>query len=92
VLAIALPYLANSAGWIFTEMGRQPWVVQGLLLTKNAVSPSTTVAEVLLSLIGFVVLYAILGAAMTRLFLRFIKEGPEPARAENVNAELLAGY
>jgi cytochrome d ubiquinol oxidase subunit I len=88
--AIALPYLANSAGWIFTEMGRQPWVVQGLLLTKNAVSPSTTVAEVLLSLIGFVVLYAILGAAMTRLFLRFIKEGPKPAAAvPNASPELL---
>jgi cytochrome bd-type quinol oxidase subunit 1 len=45
------------------------------------VSPSTTVAEVLLSLIGFVALYAILGAAMTRLFLRFIKEGPKRAPA-----------
>jgi cytochrome d ubiquinol oxidase subunit I len=87
--AIALPYVANSAGWIFTEMGRQPWVVQGLLLTKNAVSPSTTVAEVLVSLIGFVALYAILGAAMTRLFLRFIKEGPRPVQHENVTPEPL---
>ena len=38
--AIALPLLANSAGWIFTELGRQPWVVQGLLMTQNAVSPT----------------------------------------------------
>jgi cytochrome d ubiquinol oxidase subunit I len=90
--AIALPYVANSAGWIFTEMGRQPWVVQGLLLTKNAVSPSTTVAEVLLSLIGFVVLYAILGAAMTRLFVRFIKDGPKPAVTETAKPDLALAY
>jgi cytochrome d ubiquinol oxidase subunit I len=76
--AIALPYIANSAGWIFTEMGRQPWVVQGLLLTKDAVSPGTSVGEVLSSLVGFSVLYAALGLAMTKIFVRFIKAGPPP--------------
>src|SRR5262249_13272666 len=75
--AIALPYIANSCGWIFTEMGRQPWVVQGLLLTKDAVSPGTTSGEIATSLTGFVVLYAVLGVAMTWLFVRFAKEGPK---------------
>jgi cytochrome d ubiquinol oxidase subunit I len=96
VVAIALPYLANSAGWIFTEMGRQPWVVQGLLLTRDAVSPGTTVSEVLLSLIGFAVIYAILGAVMTCLFVRFIKAGPKPPHdaddAGDVDSDLLFAY
>jgi cytochrome d ubiquinol oxidase subunit I len=96
--AVALPYLANSAGWIFTEMGRQPWVVQGLLLTRDAVSPGTTVSEVLLSLIGFAVLYGILGTVMTWLFVRFIKAGPKPPHdsdaddAGDVDSDLLFAY
>ena len=50
---IALPLLANATGWIFTEMGRQPWVVQGLLLTRNAVSPTVSAWQVGLTLVGF---------------------------------------
>ena len=53
VWAIALPFVANLAGWIFTEMGRQPWVVQGLLLTKDAVSPTVGPWSVGLTLAGF---------------------------------------
>lgn len=52
-VAVALPLmplLANSAGWIFTEMGRQPWAVFGLMTTENAVSPGVSVAEVATSL------------------------------------------
>jgi cytochrome d ubiquinol oxidase subunit I len=50
--------------------------VQGLLLTRNAVSPGTTAAEVMTSLIGFAVLYAILGFVMVKLFLRLARKGP----------------
>src|SRR5262249_7190521 len=89
--AIVLPYVANSAGWVFTEMGRQPWAVQGLLLTKDAVSPGTSVAEVAGSLAGFSFLYAVLGAAMTMLFLRFIKAGPA-AGHEGEDPDLLFTY
>jgi cytochrome d ubiquinol oxidase subunit I len=76
IAAIVLPYIANSAGWIFTEMGRQPWSVQGLLLTKNAVSPGTTSSEVLTSLIGFAVMYAVLGLVMAKLFVGLARKGP----------------
>jgi len=60
---IGLPYLANSAGWIFTEVGRQPWVVFGVMQTKDAVSPSVSTGEVLFSLIVFTLIYGILMVA-----------------------------
>jgi cytochrome d ubiquinol oxidase subunit I len=88
--AIALPLLANASGWIFTEMGRQPWVVQGLLLTKNAVSPSVPAWEVATTLIGFTLLYTVLGVIDGWLMLRYAKEVPpatspdEPAETQNL--------
>ncbi|MGE3328892.1 MAG: cytochrome ubiquinol oxidase subunit I, partial [Acidimicrobiia bacterium] len=54
------PLLGNSFGWIFTEMGRQPWIVFGLMPTSAGVSPGTTLTEVLISLIGFTLVYGIL--------------------------------
>jgi cytochrome d ubiquinol oxidase subunit I len=76
VAAIVLPYVASSAGWVFTEMGRQPWAVQGLLLTKNGVSPGTSTAEVLISLIGFVIAYAAMAVAGGRVLLHLARKGP----------------
>ena len=70
IASIAFPYVANSAGWIFTEMGRQPWAVQGLLLTRDAVSPGTTAGEVTTSLTGFAVLYAM--ARLLFLYARLL--------------------
>ena len=57
IVAIAFPYLAATAGWILTEMGRQPWIVQDLLKTSNAVSPNISTATVATSLSVFVLLY-----------------------------------
>ncbi len=88
--AIALPLLANATGWIFTEMGRQPWVVQGLLLTKNAVSPSVPAWEVATTLIGFTLLYTVLGVIDGWLMFRYAKDVPpapspdEPAGTGNL--------
>ena len=83
VPAIALPFVANSAGWIFTEMGRQPWVVQGLLKTSDAVSPSVSTAEVAISMVGFTVVYGVLAAVAVRLLLRIVRNGsPPPAGSE----------
>jgi cytochrome bd ubiquinol oxidase subunit I len=84
--AIALPLLANATGWIFTEMGRQPWVVQGLLLTKNAVSPSVPAWEVATTLIGFTLLYTVLGVIDGWLMIRYAKEVP-PATSPDKPAE-----
>lgn len=71
---IALPFIANTSGWIITEMGRQPWVVFGLMKTEDAVSPSVTAGEMLFSLIAFNTLYAILGIISIYLYTRHIKK------------------
>jgi len=80
-LAVALPLLpvaANSFGWIFTEMGRQPWVVFGLMTTTNAVSPGVSGGEVLTSLITFTLLYGVLAVIEIGLMLHFIRRGADP--------------
>ena len=75
--AVALPFIANSAGWIFTEMGRQPWIVQGLLKTSDAVSPTVDSLSVWLSMLGFTVLYGVLAVVGLRLFARTVRKGPD---------------
>jgi len=79
VPALALPYLANGTGWLFTEMGRQPWIVFGLLNTAAAASPSVSSGEVLVSLIGFTVVYLALIAATIYLMLKHITHVPGDA-------------
>jgi cytochrome d ubiquinol oxidase subunit I len=82
---ITTPFLANAFGWIFTEMGRQPWVVapnpNGLpevrLLTRDAVSPSVSSAMVLTTLIGFTLVYAALLVVEVALLRRYVAAGPE---------------
>jgi cytochrome d ubiquinol oxidase subunit I len=85
-IAIAFPYLANSSGWILTEMGRQPWVVYGLLKTSDAVSPmlKTQPGMVLSSLVIFTLLYAVLMIADAYLLVKYAKAGPqaEPAAVD----------
>ncbi len=86
IWAVALPYLANSTGWLFTELARQPWIVFGLQKTADAVSPNVSVGMVLFSLIGFTVLYAALMVADLYLLIKFAKHESEvpggvPARA-----------
>jgi cytochrome bd ubiquinol oxidase subunit I len=75
-LALFLPYLANSTGWIFTEMARQPWVVYGLLKTADAFSPNLTPAMVLTSLLVFTVVYGALMVVDVSLLVKFAKAGP----------------
>ena len=78
VFAVAVPLVANLAGWLFTEMGRQPWIVQGLLLTKNAVSPTVGAWSVGLTLAGFTALYGILAAIEATLMIGAAQAGPDP--------------
>jgi cytochrome d ubiquinol oxidase subunit I len=82
VWAAALPFLMNTAGWLLTESGRQPWLVQGIMLTKNGVSASVSTAYVVTSLVIFVVLYAVLGIVDFLLMLKYSRQQLSPPRAE----------
>lgn len=69
--AVVAPFLMNTAGWMLTENGRQPWIVQGLMKTVNGVSPSVTSADIWISLVVFVVIYLLLGAADAFLMIHY---------------------
>lgn len=75
--AAALPFVASSAGWVFTEMGRQPWVVFGLLRTQDGISPTVSSAEVWISLVGFTLLYGILAVIAGKVFFNLAGKGPK---------------
>jgi len=76
ITAIALPYIAATAGWILTEMGRQPWIVQGLLLTSKANSPSVSTTWLAISLGVFITLYVALGVVDFVLMRRYARVDP----------------
>jgi len=80
ILAIPLPWLAATFGWILTEMGRQPWIVQDLLKTSDAVSPSVSTATIATSLTVFVLLYITLGVVDFVLMRRYARLDPPPVR------------
>jgi cytochrome d ubiquinol oxidase subunit I len=77
--AIALPYIANTSGWLLTELGRFPWVVYGLMKIEKAVSPTVSGVEVLITLLGFTLIYGALMVADIYLLSKFAKAGPEDA-------------
>ena len=82
---IALPLLSNSFGWMFTEMGRQPWLVFGVMTTKMGVSPGVSSWEVALSLATFTLLYGALAVVEVGLTLRYGRAGAEPAPSESLD-------
>jgi cytochrome d ubiquinol oxidase subunit I len=82
---LLLPYLANASGWILTEMGRQPWIVYGLLKVQDAVSPNLTPVDLLISLIGYTAVYGTLAVAMVKLMVKYAKAGPDAALHESVD-------
>jgi cytochrome d ubiquinol oxidase subunit I len=77
VVAVLGPQLANQLGWFSAEVGRQPWIVYGLLRTDAAVSRTVSAAEVLSSLVLFGLIYLLLGALFVYLLNAKIKHGPE---------------
>ena len=85
VATLFFPFIANSAGWIMSEIGRQPWIVNGLMKTAVAVSPNVTAGTVLFSLVAFSLVYTLLAIAMVKLFLKVIKEGPFVKQKEDIN-------
>jgi cytochrome bd ubiquinol oxidase subunit I len=73
--AIVLPYIANSTGWMLTELGRQPWIVQGLMRTEAGLSPNLTTTDLWISLIGFTLVYGTLAVADFYLLWKFGSTG-----------------
>jgi cytochrome d ubiquinol oxidase subunit I len=94
VPAAVLPILANWAGWIFTEVGRQPWVVFGLLRTSEARSPNVSTTELVVSLTAYLVIYTVLTAIGGRLFWKEVRNGPggEPTGEAQAQEELSLAY
>jgi cytochrome d ubiquinol oxidase subunit I len=74
---IALPYLANTAGWLLTEVGRYPWVVYGLVKLEEGVSTIVTASMLLISLIGYILIYSLLIFATLYLLRKYARRGTE---------------
>jgi cytochrome d ubiquinol oxidase subunit I len=93
-----LPLFANSFGWIFTEAGRQPWIVFGVMTTASGISPSVSAGEVWTSLITFTLLYGVLAVVEVKLLLRYIAIGapefeePVAPADRDENAPLVFAY
>ncbi|MBJ7331555.1 MAG: cytochrome ubiquinol oxidase subunit I [Solirubrobacteraceae bacterium] len=83
VWSLPLPFLANTAGWIYTEVGRQPWVVQGLQKTSNGVSVAVPTWQIVAGLVTFLVIYAILIVVEFFLLKKYAQRLPDPARDES---------
>ncbi len=81
-LTLPLPFVANEAGWIAAEVGRQPWVVQGLMRTKDAVSAAVPAGQILASSILFSLIYTLLFCVWIYLLKRQINQGPQPLAKE----------
>ncbi|MGH9750409.1 MAG: cytochrome ubiquinol oxidase subunit I [Candidatus Polarisedimenticolia bacterium] len=79
MLLLPFPYIANTAGWMTAELGRQPWVIYGLMRTAVGHSPTVSAGNVLFTLIGFMGMYAVLSILFLFLVTREIERGPEPA-------------
>jgi cytochrome d ubiquinol oxidase subunit I len=82
LLSFPLPYIANTAGWMTAELGRQPWLIYGLMRTSEGYSNTVSASNGLFTLIGFMGLYLLLGILFTVLIYREISLGPEPKAAE----------
>jgi cytochrome d ubiquinol oxidase subunit I len=85
LLSFPLPYIANTAGWMTAELGRQPWLIYGLMRTSEGYSNTVSAGNGLFTLLGFMGLYALMGLLFTVLIYREISMGPE------ANADALQG-
>jgi cytochrome bd ubiquinol oxidase subunit I len=79
MLTMPFPYIANEAGWVVAEVGRQPWTVYGLQRVADATSTNVTAGMTYFTLIGFMGLYLVLGLLYLLLFARIVNDGPRPA-------------
>jgi len=74
---IPLPHIAHEAGWITAEVGRQPWIIQGLMKTAAAASVVVSAGELLFSLAMFALVYLLLFVMFVMLFVKIVRQGPE---------------
>ena len=79
MLMLPFPYIATTAGWITAEVGRQPWLIYGIMRTAAGVSPHVSAGNALFTLIGFMGMYTMLAILFLFLVGREIEEGPEHA-------------
>ncbi len=82
MLAFPFPYIANTAGWITAEVGRQPWLVYGLMRTAHGFSPRVSAGNGVFTLLGFMGMYTVLSMLFLFLVWREVEHGPEPALSE----------
>jgi cytochrome d ubiquinol oxidase subunit I len=78
MLSLPFPYIANTAGWITAEVGRQPWVIYGLMRTEAGISPQVSSGNAWFTLIGFMGMYTVLSILFLFLVYRVVERGPEP--------------
>lgn len=74
--SISFPFLANTFGWIMTEVGRQPWTIFGLMTSAKSVSPNVSAGSILFSIIMYILIFTVLAIAMVYLMIREIRKGP----------------
>ncbi len=86
MLMLPFPYIANTAGWVTAEMGRQPWLIHGLMRTPQGTSPSVSAGNALFTLIGFMGMYTVLSILFLFLVRREIEHGPEGGAARAARA------
>jgi cytochrome d ubiquinol oxidase subunit I len=88
MLAFPFPYIANTLGWMTTELGRQPWLIYGLFRTSQGHSQVVSAGDTVFTLIGFVSLYMVLGLLFLFLVGREIGHGPGDASAAEEGTDL----
>ncbi len=87
LISFPLPYIANTAGWMTAEIGRQPWLIYGLMRTSEGYSSMVSAGNGLFTLLGFMGLYTLLGLLFTVLVYREISHGPEPKAKAAIAAD-----
>jgi len=88
--ALPLPYITVQLGWLVAELGRQPWIVYGVLKTAGSTSSAVSAAQVVFSLAGFTVLYGVLGVIDIYLLIKYAKMGPEKGSSGMIPAKEVA--
>jgi cytochrome d ubiquinol oxidase subunit I len=91
MLSFPLPYIANTAGWMTAEIGRQPWLAYGLIRTSQGYSKYVSAGNALFTLMGFMGMYSVLSILFILLVYRIVQRGPEGTRLVAVSAPLTVG-